>query len=129
MKRSSKMKDRTNRRCKSLYLLIRISIFIVGLGFLTIVPLTLTRSDELKTRHTAGSKNALQNQRLSRAVQPSVQSEAGAQPRHVTEAGMRQIASLLAEKESRTPAQQKIDSQLLQAVRESRGQSMATDVH
>ena len=39
-----------------------------------------------------------------------------------------QIQALLAEKSARTPAQQKIDSQLLQALRESRGQPMAAGV-
>src|SRR5437588_1823708 len=41
---------------------------------------------------------------------------------------LQQIAALEAEKTSRTAVQQKIDSQLLQAVRESRGQQMATGV-
>jgi hypothetical protein len=40
-----------------------------------------------------------------------------------------QIVALEAEKLSRTPAQQKIDSRLLQAVRESRGQKMASGVN
>ena len=39
--------------------------------------------------------------------------------------GVRQISALITEKESRTPTEQKIDSQLLQAIRESRGQQMA----
>lgn len=43
-------------------------------------------------------------------------------------ATMRQIQSLLNEKESRTPVQRKIDSRLLQAVREARGDRMADDV-
>ena len=43
-------------------------------------------------------------------------------------ATMRQIQSLLAEKESRTAVQRKISSQLLQASREARGQKMAADV-
>src|SRR5207253_10566170 len=42
---------------------------------------------------------------------------------------MQQIAALESEKTSRTPIEQKIDSQLLQAIRESRGQQMATGVH
>src|SRR5438552_10069000 len=41
---------------------------------------------------------------------------------------LQQIAALEAEKTSRTAVQQKIDSQLLQAIRESRGQQMATGV-
>lgn len=40
-----------------------------------------------------------------------------------------EIQALLAEKGLRTPAQQKMDSQLLQAVRESRGQPMAAGVN
>src|SRR5712691_5286721 len=42
---------------------------------------------------------------------------------------LQQIASLEAEKTSRTASEQKIDSQLLQAIRESRGQQMAPGVH
>lgn len=41
---------------------------------------------------------------------------------------IRQIQSLLQEKESRTPAQKKMGSQLLQAVREYRGEQMAANV-
>ncbi len=41
---------------------------------------------------------------------------------------MKQISSLLDEKASRTPAQKKIDSRLLQAVRENRGEQMAKGV-
>lgn len=43
-------------------------------------------------------------------------------------ATLSQIESLLAEKESRTPVQQKISSQLLQAAREFRGQKMVVGV-
>ncbi|MGZ6988223.1 MAG: hypothetical protein ACXVH0_04610, partial [Thermoanaerobaculia bacterium] len=46
----------------------------------------------------------------------------------VSQQTLQQIQALLAEKSSRTPAQQKMDSQLLQAVRESRGQPMAAGV-
>lgn len=41
---------------------------------------------------------------------------------------VQQIQALLSEKAARTPAQQKMDSQLLQAVRESQGQQMAPGV-
>jgi len=54
-----------------------------------------------------------------------LQFEASAQ---VTPATVQDIQALLQEKQSRTPAQQKIDSRLLQAVRESRGQPMAPGV-
>ncbi len=43
-------------------------------------------------------------------------------------ATLRQIQSLLEEKDARTPVQRKIDSRLLQAFRESRGQKMASGV-
>ncbi len=46
----------------------------------------------------------------------------------VTPATMQQIQLLLQEKNSRTPTQQKIDSRLLQAVRENRGEKMAAGV-
>lgn len=46
----------------------------------------------------------------------------------VTSKTLDQIQILLQEKNSRTPAQRKIDSRLLQAVRENRGQQMAAGV-
>jgi hypothetical protein len=46
----------------------------------------------------------------------------------ISSEGMRQIAALISEKQNRTPVEQKIDSRLLQAVRESRGQRMAEGV-
>src|SRR5580698_4160320 len=46
----------------------------------------------------------------------------------VTPQTMQQIQLLLQEKNSRTPAQRKIDSRLLQAVRENRGQQMVQGV-
>ena len=46
----------------------------------------------------------------------------------VTSATMKQIESLLNEKNNRTPAQQKMDSRLLQAAKEFRGEKMAEGV-
>ena len=46
----------------------------------------------------------------------------------VSDVTVQQIQALLSEKAARTPAQQKMDSQLLQALRESRGQQMAAGV-
>ena len=51
-----------------------------------------------------------------------------AKPSELSESAKRQIAALLAEKESRTQAQQKIDSQLLYALRANRGEAMAPGV-
>jgi hypothetical protein len=47
----------------------------------------------------------------------------------ISDLTVQQIQALLVEKSARTPAQQKMDSQLLQAVRESRGQPMAAGVN
>ena len=46
----------------------------------------------------------------------------------VSPASMKQIQLLLTEKNNRTPAQRKIDSRLLQAVKENRGEKMAAGV-
>jgi hypothetical protein len=48
--------------------------------------------------------------------------------REIPPEGQRQIAALIAEKNSRTPAQRKIASRLLQGVRESRGEQMTPGV-
>src|SRR5215831_8333020 len=47
----------------------------------------------------------------------------------LTEQAINQIVALETEILNRTPTEQKIDSQLLQALRESRGQQMASGVH
>ena len=47
----------------------------------------------------------------------------------VTPATMQQIQFLLKEKSSRTPVQRKIDSRLLQAIRESRGEKMVEGIN
>ncbi len=47
----------------------------------------------------------------------------------VSEVTMQQIQTLLKEKSSRTAVQQKIDSRLLQAIREGRGEAMAAGVN
>src|SRR5215831_3039892 len=52
------------------------------------------------------------------------QIQSGVSDGQISPEGMQQIAALIAEKYTRTPAQQKMDSQLLQAVREFRGESM-----
>src|SRR6185295_4924473 len=46
----------------------------------------------------------------------------------IAESARRQIEALLAEKQSRSPLQQKIDSQLLYALKISRGENLATNV-
>src|ERR1051326_4596748 len=62
------------------------------------------------------------------AISPT-KTEQKAERAGVSPQTLEQIAALEAEKASRTPAEQKIDSQLLQAIRESRGQPMANGVN
>ena len=50
------------------------------------------------------------------------------QPESIASGARQQIQALLAEKESRSPAQQKIDSQLLYAIKLRRGESIAAGV-
>ena len=59
------------------------------------------------------------------ARKASAQKEPGAQ---MSESAARQINSLIQEKESRTPAQKKIDSQLLYAAKENRGEKITNEV-
>src|SRR5215813_11066077 len=63
----------------------------------------------------------------SRRETPAAAQTRGASPR-LTDEAARQIRSLLDEKQTRTPAQQKIDSQLLYASRMRRGQEIAPGV-
>jgi hypothetical protein len=46
----------------------------------------------------------------------------------ISESALREMAALIAEKESRTPAQQKIDSQLLYAAKMNRGETIADGI-
>src|SRR5215472_11271548 len=52
-----------------------------------------------------------------------------AQDQQLSGEAISQIVALETEKSSRTPTEQKIDSQLLQALRESRGRQMTAGVH
>jgi hypothetical protein len=54
--------------------------------------------------------------------------QAGTGSQEISEEGKRQILALVAEKASRTPEQRKIESRLLRAVREQRGEAMAPGV-
>src|SRR5256885_11970853 len=49
-------------------------------------------------------------------------------PERISDSAKEQILALIAEKESRTPAQRKINSVLLRAIRENRGETMAPSV-
>ena len=53
---------------------------------------------------------------------------ASAQPQLLSDEALRQISALHAEKEGRTPAQQKMDSQLVYATKQNRGQTIALNV-
>ncbi|MGE0882269.1 MAG: S8 family serine peptidase [Blastocatellales bacterium] len=64
---------------------------------------------------------------LSRLLSGSASAQQDDKPQ-ITREAMRQIEALIKEKESRTPDQQKIDSQLLYKLRQKRGQSAAPGV-
>src|SRR5581483_6153942 len=98
-------------------------IVVAGLALIVIIPLTYPRSGKPLNRNLPGPAT-----RQQKPAGRAIQSGGAERATKVSAAGMRQIAALLAEKESRTPAQKKIDSQLLQAFRESRGQQMAAGV-
>src|SRR5437762_2775453 len=84
-----------------------------------------------------GSQQAKEERRDAASVAASPQDSPGLKSpktrqdssRKIADNVAQQIQALIAEKESRTPTQRKIDSQLLQAIRESRGRQMTTGVH
>ncbi len=79
---------------------------------------------------TAKSNDAVSDSsRKDRGVSSNGSQVKVSQRDDITPETLQQIAALEAEKSSRTPAEQKIDSQLLQAIRESRGQQMASGIH
>ncbi len=96
---------------------MRLAVVIIGMATLTFASVAYTRSSRLKVRFAGRSRTAAPAQSKGIAENAGLSAE-----------GLQQIAALLAEKESRTPEQRKLASQLLQAVRESRGQQMATGV-
>jgi len=116
------MKQRANFLRNSLRTKIRITIIFAGLGLL-VVSLSFSKIAASGPQSLSAATSKRQGP-IDRVTQPGKIIA----PSRVTDAGMQQIAALLAEKESRTPTQQKIDSQLLQAVRESRGEQMAAGV-
>src|SRR5215470_8628698 len=64
---------------------------------------------------------------LSRLLRGSASAQERAQTR-ISESAMRQIEALMQEKESRTPEQKKIDSQLLYRLKQRRGEQIAPGV-
>lgn len=94
-------------------LITRLVVIVIGMATLTFASVAYTRSTRIrgrsKTSVTAQSKGISENAGLSAE-------------------GLQQIAALLAEKENRTPEQRKLSSQLLQAIRESRGLKMTAGV-
>ncbi len=98
-------------------LIVRLVVVVIGMATLTFASVAYTRSGRLKVRFAGRSKTAA-----------TAQSKGIAENAGLSAEGLQQIAALLAEKEGRTPEQRKIASQLLQAVRESRGQQMTAGV-
>src|SRR6266850_1434884 len=59
---------------------------------------------------------------------PAIKSVVAKQEPTIDQSAWQQIQALLEEKEARTPAQQKIDSQLLYSIKMRRGESIAKNV-
>jgi subtilase family protein/Calx-beta domain-containing protein len=78
-------------------------------------------------RGRASATKATANRPFSRSALPAAKNLAASQepaPK-IEQSALLQIQALLEEKQSRTPAQQKIDSQLLYAIKQRRGESIA----
>src|ERR1044072_2167521 len=90
--------------------IMRLAVVIIGMATLTFASVAYTRSGRIRVRFAGRPKTAAVAQSKGIAENAGLSAE-----------GLQQIAALLAEKESRTPEQRKIGSQLLQAVKESRG--------
>lgn len=94
-------------------------VVLIGLATLTLGTLAYTRSN----RNDPIGVTKLLARVLPKARAAQLPDNAG-----LTAEGLQQIAALVAEKESRTPAQRKLASALLQAIKESRGQQLADGV-
>ncbi|HST23330.1 MAG TPA: S8 family serine peptidase, partial [Blastocatellia bacterium] len=97
---------------------MRLAVVIIGMATLTFASVAYTRSGRIRVRFAGRPKTTA-----------TAQSKGIAENAGLSAEGLQQIAALLAEKESRTPEQRKLASQLLQAVKESRGQQMAAGVN
>jgi hypothetical protein len=107
----------------------RARLALLGITLATVLFATVPRSGAASSVNDSAGRIVGTNGVLAQLPQASSPiASPGQQAGGVSPEGMRQIAALVTEKQSRTPAEQKIDSQLLQAVRESRGQQMAPGV-
>ena len=88
------------------------------------MPLAYASSARLKSLLTPNKKPSSRVTSSTRAAQ----SEQPDSTNNISAEAMQQIQALLAEKGSRTPTEAKIDSQLLQGLREFRGQQIAGGV-
>ena len=109
---------------KSRFTTGRTIVLFMVLVVLVTAPFSYSRNSRQQSRVTSKPSG---NDRIPR--RGSTQTGTIDKVRQISASGRQQIAALLAEKENRTPAQQKIDSQLLQAVREARGQQMTAGVN
>ncbi len=101
----------------------RLCAVFIGLGTLTLI--SMASSSNYRFNGVFGLKKLL-NKVVPTARAAQVNSPSAGNT--LSTEAMQQIAALLAEKESRTPQERKLASQLLQAIRESRGQQMAAGV-
>src|SRR5438874_1026686 len=113
--------------------LLLLLALVAGAGLL-ISSGSLAKSDRhplkpLPSTTTAASNNPSDSSKKDLAASSSGREQKASQRVDISPETLEQIAALEAEKSSRTASEQKMDSQLLQAIRESRGQQMATGVH
>jgi hypothetical protein len=69
-----------------------------------------------------------QSREFSKDPEPAAQTVVSTSEKQVSDSALRQIESLLREKESRTPAQKKVDSRLLYKIKMERKQAIAEGV-
>src|SRR5271156_5251976 len=99
---------------------LRLSVAFVLVANLTVGPLGFAGGN------AASKKTSAKTTKSAKTTQVG-QLQGG--PSEIPAEGQRQIAALIAEKNSRTPTQRKIDSRLLQGIRESRGEEMTPGVN
>jgi hypothetical protein len=109
---------------KSRFTTERAIALFMALLVLVAAPFSYPRNRRQQGRVTSKPSSGDRIPRRGNTQTPSIDKQG-----QISASGRQQIAALLAEKANRTPTQQKIDSQLLQAVRESRGQQMAAGVN
>ncbi len=114
--------------------LLLLLALVAGAGLL-VSSGSLANSDRLPLKRLSSTQPGASNDSVSDSSKkdptglPGKAEQKASQRVDISPETLQQIAALEAEKTSRTFSERKIDSQLLQAIRESLGQQMATGVH